>query len=99
MWPRYVFQTTTVFPPSVPACCQQEVCVMSKSESIDVNKEIVRRFVTAIPVTDPDETEVRATMAEDAVWEFPLAGDYKPELKAFTGPTRWNREEMIAMQL
>jgi ketosteroid isomerase-like protein len=72
---------------------------MSKSESIDANKEIARRFVTAIPVTDPDETEVRATMAEDAVWEFPLAGDYKPELKAFTGPTRWNREEMIAMQL
>jgi ketosteroid isomerase-like protein len=72
---------------------------MSKGESVETNKDIARRFVAAIPVTDATQTAVRSTMAADAVWEFVLAGGYRPELKAFTGPTRWNREEMIRMQV
>lgn len=71
----------------------------SISESIEANKEIARRFVAGIPVVDPNETAVRSTMTDDAVWEFPLAGDYSPDLKAFAGPTSWNREQMIQMQL
>jgi ketosteroid isomerase-like protein len=62
------------------------------------NKEVVRRFIGGI-VTDPGAAVARATMAEDAVWSFELAGGYSPELKAFTGPTRWTREQMIEMQL
>lgn len=72
---------------------------MATIGSVEANKDIARRFVAGIPVTDPNETAVRSTMAADAVWEFPLAGHYKPELKAFAGPTKWNREQMIQMQL
>ncbi len=62
------------------------------------NKESVRRFIGGI-VTDPSAAAVRATMAEDAVWFFELAGGYSPELQAFIAPTRWTREQMIEMQL
>ncbi len=63
-----------------------------------INKDVVRRFIGGI-VTDPSAEAVRATMAEDAEWIFELAGSYSPELKAFTGPTCWTREQMIEMQL
>jgi ketosteroid isomerase-like protein len=62
------------------------------------NKDIVRRFIGAI-VTDPSAAAVRATMAEDALWFFELAGGYSPKLEAFTAPTQWTREQMIEMQL
>jgi ketosteroid isomerase-like protein len=67
-------------------------------DSRSSNKEIVRRFIGGI-VTDPTAESVRATMAEDALWLFELAGGYSAELQAFTAPTQWTRERMIEMQL
>lgn len=72
--------------------------MQTKPDMRATNKEIVRRFIGGI-VTDPSGATVRAVMAEDALWFFELAGGYSPELKAFSGPTRWTREQMIEMQL
>jgi ketosteroid isomerase-like protein len=66
--------------------------------SAETNKEVVRRFIAGIPVTDPDETAVRSTMAEDAVWKFEISGKYTPSLDPWR--TRaWKREKMIRMHL
>jgi ketosteroid isomerase-like protein len=72
---------------------------LAGKSDVERNKEVVRKFIAGMPVTDPDETAVRSTMAADAVWEFRLAGNYSPDLKAFTGPTRFDREQMIRMHL
>ncbi len=63
------------------------------------NRRIAQRFVSALPATPDSVADIRATMAADAIWEFALAGGYSQELNAFTGPTRWDREGMIEMQL
>jgi ketosteroid isomerase-like protein len=76
-----------------------EMSDSSTMNSVAANKEVVRKFISGIPVRDRNETVVRSTMAENGIWEFQLAGGYSPDLKAFPRATRWTREEMIDMHL
>ena len=61
-----------------------------------VNKRAVRRFLTAVRNRDPQET--RAAWSPEGLWSFAIGGDYSPELRAFHGAPRWDREGMIEMQ-
>jgi ketosteroid isomerase-like protein len=78
----------------------QEGTRMSAAAKDDVerNKDVARRFIAGIPVTDPNETAVRSTMAENAIWKFEISGTYTPQLNPWR--TRaWDREKMIRMHL
>src|SRR6185437_5367177 len=60
------------------------------------NKRAVRRFLTAVRNRDPQET--RMAWSPEGLWSFAIGGEYSPELRAFHGAPRWDREGMIKMQ-
>jgi ketosteroid isomerase-like protein len=69
---------------------------IATEDRVAINKKMVRRFLTAVRNRDTEET--RATWASDGRWSFAIGGDYSPELRAFHGAPRWDREGMIKMQ-
>ncbi len=44
---------------------------------------------------DPEAT--RAVWSPEGMWSFAIGGDYSPELRAFEGAPRWDREGMIRL--
>lgn len=68
----------------------------ASTDGIAVNKQLVRRFLTAVRNRDAQIT--REVWAADGIWSFAVGGDYSPELRAFRGAPRWDREAMIQMQ-
>jgi ketosteroid isomerase-like protein len=66
------------------------------TDGIAVNKQLVRRFLMAVRNRDAQIT--RAVWAPDGIWSFAVGADYSPELRAFHGAPRWDREAMIQMQ-
>jgi ketosteroid isomerase-like protein len=60
------------------------------------NKQSVRRFLLAVRNRDPQIT--RAVWSASGMWSFAVGADYSPELRAFHGAPRWDREAMIGMQ-
>jgi ketosteroid isomerase-like protein len=66
------------------------------TDRIAVNKQLVRHFLTSVRNRDPQIT--RAVWAADGIWSFAVGADYSPELRAFQGAPRWDREAMIHMQ-
>lgn len=66
------------------------------TDRIAVNKQLVRHFLTSVRNRDPQIT--RAVWAADGIWSFAVGADYSPELRAFRGAPRWDREAMINMQ-
>jgi ketosteroid isomerase-like protein len=66
------------------------------TDPIAVNKRLVRHFLTSVRNRDPQIT--RTVWAPDGIWSFAVGADYSPELRAFHGAPRWDREAMIQMQ-
>lgn len=66
------------------------------TDRIAVNKQLVRQFLTSVRNRDPQIT--RRVWAADGIWSFAIGADYSPELRAFHGAPRWDREAMIHMQ-
>ena len=66
------------------------------ADPIAVNKQLVRRFLTAVRNRDAQIT--REVWAADGIWSFAVGADYSPELRAFHGAPRWDCEAMIHMQ-
>jgi ketosteroid isomerase-like protein len=64
-------------------------------DRVAVNKTSVRRFVAA--TRNRDWEAVRAVWAPEAIWSPAVGGDYSPELHAFAGAPRWDREAMIGL--
>jgi ketosteroid isomerase-like protein len=64
---------------------------------VAANKTSVRRFLMAVRNRDPDAT--RAAWSPEGMWSFAIGGDYSPELRAFDGAPRWDREAMIPLTL
>lgn len=66
------------------------------TDGIAANKQLVRRFLTAVRNRDAQIT--REVWAANGIWSFAVGADYSPELRAFHGAPRWDREAMIQMQ-
>lgn len=66
------------------------------NDRIAVNKQLVRYFLTSVRNRDLQIT--RTVWASDGIWSFAIGADYSPELRAFHGAPRWDREAMIQMQ-
>jgi ketosteroid isomerase-like protein len=66
------------------------------TDGIAVNKQLVRRFLTAVRSRDAQIT--REVWAANGIWSFAVGAEYSPELRAFHGAPRWDREAMIQMQ-
>ncbi len=66
------------------------------TDRIAVNKQLVRDFLSSVRNRDPQIT--RRVWAADGIWSFAVGADYSPELRAFHGAPRWDREAMIHMQ-
>lgn len=64
-------------------------------DQVAVNKTNVRRFVAAFRNRDWDAA--RAVWSPDGVWSPAVGGDYSPELQAFAGAPRWDREAMLQL--
>jgi ketosteroid isomerase-like protein len=62
-------------------------------DRVAVNKKSVRRFLMAVRNRDPEAT--RAAWSPEGIWSFAIGGDYSPELRAFDGAPRWDREGLI----
>ena len=60
------------------------------------SKEIVRRFLLAIPAKDA--MAMRSVLAPEAHLTLMIAGVYSPQLLAFPQGTQWDRDGMIAME-
>jgi len=62
-------------------------------DRIAVNKQCVRRFLLGVRNRDPEAT--RAAWSPGGIWSFAIGGDYSPQLRAFDGAPRWDREAMV----
>lgn len=68
----------------------------ASGERINTNKDVVRRFLLAVP--SGDIQSARDAWATDGVWCFAVGGRYSRYLRAFEGAPRWTVEEMLSMQ-
>lgn len=72
------------------------IAARAATGQIAVNKRLVRSFLTSVRTRNPKIT--REVWAPDGIWSFAVGADYSPDLRAFHGAPRWDREAMIEMQ-
>jgi ketosteroid isomerase-like protein len=66
---------------------------IAAEDRVAVNKTSARRFLTAFH--DRNWEAIRAAWSPEGIWSPAIGGDYSPQLSAFDGAPRWDREAMI----